>query len=72
MGVERASAAQHERRRPLSADRIPGGHRQFHQGAVERVQLIQELHAAGLSSSKIAEVPVVLFPCVRGSGFGPG
>ncbi|WP_329110464.1 MerR family transcriptional regulator [[Kitasatospora] papulosa] len=52
---------------PSKADRTPGGHRDYPEGAVDRVIRIQEFYAAGLCSSKIAE----LLPCVRDADGGP-
>lgn len=51
----------------LTADRTPGGHRDYAEGAVDRVIRIQEFYAAGLCSAKIAE----LLPCVRDADGGP-
>lgn len=45
----------------LPAQRSPSGQRQYSEGAVERVQLIQQLYAAGLGSTAIAE----LLPCMH-------
>ncbi|SDO91087.1 MerR family transcriptional regulator [Actinacidiphila guanduensis] len=44
----------------LAADRSPSGQRQYPESAVERVRLVRQLYAAGLSSRTIAE----LLPCV--------
>jgi DNA-binding transcriptional MerR regulator len=44
----------------LTSGRSPGGHREYADGAVERVRIIQQLYAAGLSSRRIAE----LLPCI--------
>ncbi|MFD6278850.1 MerR family transcriptional regulator [Streptomyces sp. NPDC060209] len=51
----------------LAAERTPGGHRDYPEGAVDRVIRIQEFYAAGLCSSKIAD----LLPCVRDADGGP-
>ncbi|WP_171169058.1 MerR family transcriptional regulator [Streptomyces sp. I05A-00742] len=48
----------------LTAERTSGGHREFGDAAVDRVVCIQELFAAGLCSSKIAQV----LPCLPGHG----
>ncbi|MFE7323754.1 MerR family transcriptional regulator [Streptomyces sp. NPDC057565] len=45
----------------------PGRHREDTEGAVDRVAPIQELYAAGLCGSKIAQ----LLPCVRDTDGGP-
>jgi DNA-binding transcriptional MerR regulator len=45
----------------LASSRSPSGQRHYAQAATERVQLIQHLYAAGLSSRTIAE----LLPCVE-------
>lgn len=45
----------------------PGGHREYPEGAVDRVIRIQELFAAGLCSEKIAQ----LLPCMRDTDGGP-
>ncbi|MGW1914054.1 hypothetical protein ACWCQS_25840 [Streptomyces sp. NPDC002076] len=52
---------------PLTAERIPGGHRDCPETAVDRVIRIQELHAAGLHSGKIRQ----LLPCMRDRDGGP-
>jgi DNA-binding transcriptional MerR regulator len=44
----------------LSAQRTPSGQRRYADAAVDRVQLIQQLYAAGLASRTILE----LLPCV--------
>ncbi|MFD7133333.1 MerR family transcriptional regulator [Streptomyces sp. NPDC059894] len=44
----------------LAADRSPSGQRHYPDSAVDRVRLIQQLYAAGLSSKAIVE----LLPCV--------
>lgn len=44
----------------LAPDRSPSGQRHYADGAVDRVLLIQQLYAAGLSSRTIAD----LLPCV--------
>ncbi len=51
----------------LTAARTPGGHRDYPETAVDRVVLIQELFAAGLHSTKIAQ----LLPCMRDTDGGP-
>lgn len=51
----------------LRAERTPGGHRDYPEAAVDRVIRIQELFAAGLHSSRIAQ----LLPCMRDADGGP-
>jgi DNA-binding transcriptional MerR regulator len=52
-GVSTRSLRYYEEQNLLTADRTSGGTRQFDADAPERVRLIQELFAAGLSSAKI-------------------
>ncbi|MGV9577076.1 MerR family transcriptional regulator [Streptomyces sp. NPDC003509] len=66
-GVSERSLRYYEAQGILRADRTPGGHRDYPEGAVDRVIRIQEFYAAGLCSSKIAE----LLPCVRDADGGP-
>ncbi|MFE4689357.1 MerR family transcriptional regulator [Streptomyces sp. NPDC056749] len=66
-GVSERSLRYYEAQGILKADRTPGGHRDYPEGAVDRVIRIQEFYAAGLCSSKIAE----LLPCVRDTDGGP-
>ncbi|GAB2573139.1 MerR family DNA-binding transcriptional regulator [Streptomyces capparidis] len=63
-GVSERSLRYYEEQGLLASDRTPGGHRQYPAEAVDRVICIQELFAAGLCSSKIAE----LLPCLRTQG----
>lgn len=51
----------------LTSDRTPGGQRRYADNAVDRVVRIQELFAAGLSSTKIARI----LPCMRDADGGP-
>ncbi|MEU7079489.1 MerR family transcriptional regulator [[Kitasatospora] papulosa] len=66
-GVSERSLRYYEAQGILKADRTSGGHRDYPEGAVDRVIRIQEFYAAGLCSSKIAE----LLPCVRDADGGP-
>ncbi|MFJ8754772.1 MerR family transcriptional regulator [Streptomyces sp. NPDC102441] len=66
-GVSERSLRYYEAQNLLTADRTPGGHRDYAAGAVDRVIRIQEFYAAGLCSAKIAE----LLPCVRDADGGP-
>lgn len=51
----------YEQQGMLASERTAGGHREYPEAAVDRVILIQQLFAAGLHSTKIAE----LLPCMR-------
>ncbi|MEU1800346.1 MerR family transcriptional regulator [Streptomyces sp. NPDC019937] len=66
-GVSERSLRYYEEQGLLTAERTPGGHRDYTEGAVDRVVRIQELYAAGLCSSKIAQ----LLPCMRDADGGP-
>lgn len=66
-GVSERSLRYYEQQGLLTADRTPGGHRDYPEQAVDRVIRIQELLAAGLHSKKIAE----LLPCMRDVDGGP-
>lgn len=63
-GVSTRALRYYEERDLLSAERSHSGQRHYTEGAVERVRLIQQLYAAGLTSRVIAE----LLPCVH-TGF---
>ncbi|QIB49309.1 MerR family transcriptional regulator [Streptomyces aureoverticillatus] len=60
-GVSERSLRYYEKQGLVTAERTPGGHRDYPEAAVDRVIRIQELFAAGLCSSKIAQ----LLPCMR-------
>ncbi|UQN30165.1 MerR family transcriptional regulator [Brachybacterium kimchii] len=60
-GVSVRSLRYYESRGLLAAERTGGGQRSYQEEAVDRVLLIQQLFAAGLSSGDIAE----LLPCMR-------
>ncbi|MGV9886954.1 MerR family transcriptional regulator [Streptomyces sp. NPDC003395] len=66
-GVSERSLRYYETQGLLTAERTPGGHRDYPQGAVDRVIRIQELYAAGLHSDKIRQ----LLPCMRDQDGGP-
>ncbi|PZT69348.1 MerR family transcriptional regulator [Streptomyces sp. SW4] len=66
-GVSERSLRYYEQQGLLAAERTPGGHRAYPEAAVDRVVRIQELYAAGLCSSKIAQ----LLPCMRDTDGGP-
>ena len=60
-GVSERSLRYYEQQGMLISQRTPGGHRDYPERAVDRVILIQQLFAAGLHSTKIAE----MLPCMR-------
>jgi len=66
-GVSERSLRYYEQQGLLTAQRTPGGHRDYPDQAVDRVIRIQELFAAGLHSAKIAR----LLPCMRDADGGP-
>lgn len=66
-GVSERSLRYYEKQGLLTAERTPGGHREFGEWAVDRVIRIQALFAAGLNSTRIAE----LLPCLRDADGGP-
>lgn len=59
-GVSVRALRYYEEQHLLASQRTPGGQRDYAPEAPDRVQLIQELFAAGLSSRTIVE----LLPCV--------
>ena len=59
-GVSVRALRYYEEQHLLTSERSPSGQRHYAEDAVERVQLIQQLYAAGLASRTIAE----LMPCV--------
>lgn len=59
-GVSVRALRYYEEQNLLAAERSPSGQRHYPENAVDRVQLIQQLYAAGLSSKTIVE----LMPCV--------
>ncbi|MFC9297355.1 MerR family transcriptional regulator [Streptomyces sp. NPDC057011] len=66
-GVSERSLRYYEQQGLLASDRTPGGHRDYPERAVDRVIRIQELYAAGLHSTKIAQI----LPCMRDEDGGP-
>ncbi|MEU5420734.1 MerR family transcriptional regulator [Streptomyces sp. NPDC001407] len=66
-GVSERSLRYYEKQGLLTAERTPGGHREFGEWAVERVIRVQALYAAGLNSTKIGH----LLPCMRDTDGGP-
>jgi DNA-binding transcriptional MerR regulator len=63
-GVSVRALRYYEERNLLAADRSQGGQRHYPESAVDRVQLIQRLYAAGLSSKMI----VKMLPCIDAPG----
>lgn len=59
-GVSTRALRYYEERNLLTSERSSSGQRHYPDSAVDRVRLIQQLYAAGLSSKAIAE----LTPCV--------
>jgi DNA-binding transcriptional MerR regulator len=59
-GVSVRALRYYEEQQLLASERSPSGQRHYPDSAVDRVQLIQQLYAAGLSSRSILE----LLPCV--------
>jgi len=66
-GVSERSLRYYEQQGLLSADRTPGGHREFGEWAVDRVVRIQVMYAAGLSSTTIGD----MLPCMHDHDGGP-
>jgi DNA-binding transcriptional MerR regulator len=56
-GVSVRALRYYEEQHLLDSDRSEGGQRHYPESAVDRVQLIQLLYAAGLSSRTIADLP---------------
>ncbi|WP_329265907.1 MerR family transcriptional regulator [Streptomyces sp. NBC_01478] len=61
VGVSVRALRYYEEQDLLASARSPSGQRQYPDSAVDRVQLIQQLYSAGLSSRAIVE----LLPCVE-------
>jgi DNA-binding transcriptional MerR regulator len=59
-GVSVRALRYYEEQELLASERSPSGQRHYPDSAVDRVQLIQQLYAAGLSSRSILD----LLPCV--------
>lgn len=59
-GVSVRALRYYEEQRLLTAERSPSGQRHYPESAVERIELIQQLYTAGLSSRTIVD----LLPCV--------
>ncbi|MEV6166646.1 MerR family transcriptional regulator [Streptomyces sp. NPDC051954] len=59
-GVSVRALRYYEEQNLLASERSPSGQRHYPDGAVDRVQLIQQLYAAGLPSKSILD----LLPCV--------
>ncbi|MEU3895322.1 MerR family transcriptional regulator [Streptomyces sp. NPDC045251] len=67
-GVSVRALRYYEEQDLLGAERSPSGQRRYPDSAVDRVRLIQQLYAAGLSSRTITE----LLPCVVDGRATPG
>ncbi|GAA1914175.1 MerR family transcriptional regulator [Streptantibioticus ferralitis] len=59
-GVSVRALRYYEEQQLLVSERSPGGQRHYAENAADRVQLIQQLYAAGLTSKSILEI----LPCV--------
>ncbi|GCE00976.1 MerR family transcriptional regulator [Embleya hyalina] len=59
-GVSVRALRYYEEQNLLTSERTPSGQRQYPDSAIDRVLLIQQLYAAGLTSKSIAD----LLPCV--------
>lgn len=59
-GVSVRALRYYEEQNLLAAERSPSGQRHYPETAVDRVQLVQQLYAAGLPSKSIVD----LLPCV--------
>lgn len=59
-GVSVRALRYYEEQALLTSDRSPSGQRHYPESAVDRIELIQQLYAAGLTSKGIVE----LMPCV--------
>ena len=59
-GVSVRALRYYEEQGLLTSDRSASGQRQYRESAIERVRLVQQLYAAGLTSRDIVE----LIPCV--------
>jgi DNA-binding transcriptional MerR regulator len=59
-GVSVRALRYYEEQDLLTSERSSGGQRQYPESAVDRIRLIQQLYAAGLTSKAIVE----LMPCV--------
>jgi DNA-binding transcriptional MerR regulator len=63
-GVSVRSLRYYEEQGLLASERSPGGHRHYGQSQVERVEYLQRLYSAGLSSQTILSV----LPCLETPG----
>jgi DNA-binding transcriptional MerR regulator len=59
-GVSVRALRYYEQQNLLASERSAGGQRHYPESAVERIELIQQLYAAGLASKRIVE----LMPCI--------
>jgi DNA-binding transcriptional MerR regulator len=60
-GVSVRALRYYEEQGLLTADRSPSGQRHYQESAVERVRIVQQLYAAGLTSKDIVE----FLPCMH-------
>jgi DNA-binding transcriptional MerR regulator len=60
-GVSVRALRYYEEQGLLEAERSPSGQRRYAESAVDRVRLVQQLYAAGLTSKDVLEV----LPCVH-------
>ncbi|MFF1699844.1 MerR family transcriptional regulator [Streptomyces sp. NPDC058257] len=67
-GVSVRALRYYEEQHLLTSERSPSGQRHYPQSAVDQVELVQQLYAAGLSSKTIVE----LMPCVVDGNATPG
>jgi DNA-binding transcriptional MerR regulator len=67
-GVSVRALRYYEEQHLLTPERSSSGQRHYRESAVERVQLIQRLYTAGLTSKTIAD----LIPCVTDGRATPG
>ena len=67
-GVSVRSLRYYEQQHLLASERSPSGQRHYPDSAVERVRLIQQMYAAGLTSRLVAE----LLPCFDTGKVTPG
>lgn len=66
-GVSVRALRYYEEQDLLSADRSPSGQRHYPAAAVDRVRLIQQLYAAGLTSRTVVKV----LPCIETDDVAP-
>lgn len=67
-GVSVRAVRYYEQQGLLDVDRTPSGQRLYRPAAIERVRLVRQMYAAGLTSRTIA----ALLPCVESHSAEPG